>query len=74
MFLYLWSLLHFQAAESVAIRSDLYERIDRLYIIHLEVPDLDYLQTGYYKCADNRTTDLEDGSKVASIYVYVRSM
>lgn len=46
---------------------------DQPYIIHLEVKDTIYLQTGYYRCVDNSTTDLEDGAKVTSIYVYVKS-
>ena len=42
------------------------------YIIHLELANTNYMQTGYYRCVDNQTSDFDDGSKVTSIYVYIR--
>lgn len=45
---------------------------DQPYIIHLELTNTNYMQTGYYRCLDNETSDLVDGSKFNSIYVYVR--
>ncbi|KAE8737017.1 hypothetical protein FOCC_FOCC017525, partial [Frankliniella occidentalis] len=68
-----------ETAEEHAKKSVYFERKidDQPYIIHLEVPNLMYLQTGYYRCVDNDTdtthsSNLEDRSHVASIYVYVR--
>ncbi|XP_034249879.1 vascular endothelial growth factor receptor 1 isoform X2 [Thrips palmi] len=61
-------------AENDVVKKVLFEPMEDVqpYIIHLELANTNYMQTGYYRCVDNQTLDLEDGQRVTSIYVYVR--
>lgn len=62
-----------QEAKSAIEENRLYDGAsDNPYRIYLKLPNLNYMQTGFYKCVDNATDDLEDGSRMAAIYVFVR--